>query len=125
MLRCKTVVLIRKLLLGAMLFLLGYLVSSIVSDYILRDFIIALISFSVGVLTALVIKDALGTEVAKQNVGLAVSVLITLVWTASVIAEIMIATFTVSPLVHGLMGVIAAFFFKDGHKLKDIQEKLK
>lgn len=68
--------------------------------------------FAVGLLTGwLYTKDSEVTT--KSKVRLMVAVVITLGWISATVAGILIADYTVSPMLHGLMGAIVGYFFTD------------
>lgn len=87
--------------------------ASFLGDTLWRDAMISIISFTVGALITFLIRDIITIKMTKQSTGLGVSLIVTFMWAVSIIAEMVIPEFTVSPFVHGIMGVIAAFFFKD------------
>lgn len=49
----------------------------------------------------------------RSNLQIAVGVLVTFVWAASIAAEIVIPAYTVSVLVHGIMGAVVGYLFSD------------
>lgn len=49
----------------------------------------------------------------KANLQLAVGTLVTVMWVISIAAEIIIPTYTVSVLVHGIMGAVVGYLFSD------------
>lgn len=50
---------------------------------------------------------------SRSNLQIAVGILVTIVWVASIAAEILIPTYTVSVLVHGIMGAVVGYLFSD------------
>jgi len=51
--------------------------------------------------------------VTKPNLQIAVGILVTIVWAASIGAEILIPAYTVSVLVHGIMGAVVGYLFSN------------
>lgn len=102
-----------KIVCALIFFMLGMLAASFLRDALVRDIVLAFISFGIGALVTFLVRDVITIKMTKQSTGLGVSLVVTLMWVISIIAEIFVPEFTVSPFVHGIMGVIAAFFFKD------------
>lgn len=68
--------------------------------------------FLVGLLTGwLYSKDSQVTT--KSKIKLLVAVVVTLGWISATMAGILIASYTVSPLLHALMGAIVGYFFTE------------
>jgi len=69
-------------------------------------------AFLVGVLIGWIMSNH--AEVTVRNkLRTLVAVVITLGWITAKIAGILIASYTVSPLLHALMGAIVGYFFTD------------
>jgi len=49
----------------------------------------------------------------RSNLQIVVGILVTIVWAASIAAEIIIPAYTVSVLVHGIMGAVVGYLFSD------------
>jgi hypothetical protein len=49
----------------------------------------------------------------RSNLQIAVGILVTIVWAASIAAEILIPAYTVSVLIHGIMGAVVGYLFSD------------
>ena len=49
----------------------------------------------------------------RSNLQIVVGTLVTIVWAASIAAEIIIPAYTVSVLVHGIMGAVVGYLFSD------------
>ena len=49
----------------------------------------------------------------KIHLQVIVGVLVTIVWVVSIAAEIIIPTYSVSMLVHGIMGAVVGYLFSD------------
>lgn len=56
-------------------------------------------------------RDAEKTQTEKTRTVIAISV--TLVWITAMIADILIANYVISPLVHAIMGAVVGYFFAD------------
>lgn len=68
--------------------------------------------FAVGIVAGL-LASRNGWSFTRSHLQLAVGLLVTLVWAASIAAEILIPTYTVSMLVHGIMGAVVGYLFSD------------
>lgn len=74
--------------------------------------LLAVTLFLVGVLIGWMFSDH--TEATtKSKLKTMVAVAITLGWVSATAAGILIASYTVSPLLHALMGAIVGYFFTD------------
>jgi uncharacterized protein (UPF0333 family) len=49
----------------------------------------------------------------RSNLRIAVGILVTIVWVATIAAEIIIPAYTVSVLIHGIMGAVVGYLFSD------------
>lgn len=52
-------------------------------------------------------------ESIKSDLQIVVGVLVTIVWVVSIAAEIIIPAYTVSMLVHGIMGAVVGYLFSE------------
>lgn len=57
-------------------------------------------------------KDSELSQKSKLKTG--ISIVVTIVWLIAVIADIFMTAYTLSPLIHGIMGAIVGYFFTDG-----------
>lgn len=76
------------------------------------SFLVGFVALAVGV----VVGWQLSTEenvFTQSNLRIVVGILVTVMWVASIGAEILIPTYTVSVLVHGIMGAIVGYLFSD------------
>jgi len=75
-------------------------------------FLILVITFILGLLFGwhLIEKEQVFTQSSLQ---ILVGILVTIVWTISIAAEIFIPTYTVSVLIHGIMGAVVGYLFSD------------
>lgn len=53
------------------------------------------------------------TSLTRANLQIAVGIMVTIVWAISIAAEILIPTYTVSVLIHGIMGAVVGYLFSD------------
>jgi len=49
----------------------------------------------------------------QSNLQIAVGILVTIVWVVSIVAEIILPAYTVSVLIHGIMGAVVGYLFSD------------
>lgn len=49
----------------------------------------------------------------QSNLQIAVGIIVTIVWVASIAAEILIPAYSVSFLIHGIMGAVVGYLFAD------------
>ncbi len=49
----------------------------------------------------------------QSNLQIVVGILVTLMWVASIVAEILIPAYTVSALIHGIMGAVVGYLFSE------------
>ena len=52
-------------------------------------------------------------EKNKKHLRIAIGVIVTIVWVVSIAAEIIIPAYTVSILIHGIMGAVVGYLFTD------------
>lgn len=57
-------------------------------------------------------RDSDISQRSKLKTG--ISIVVTIVWLIAVIADIFVSAYTLSPLIHGIMGAIVGYFFTDG-----------
>lgn len=76
-------------------------------------FILAsLVVFAIGIIVGWQ-SSALDNEFTQSNLQIVVGILVTIMWVASIAAEIIIPTYTVSVLIHGIMGAVVGYLFSD------------
>jgi hypothetical protein len=73
-------------------------------------FLSSIALFLFGIIAGLATKDDMFTD---SNLRIAVALLITIVWALSIAAGILIPAYTVSPLVHGIMGGVVGYLFTE------------
>lgn len=73
-----------------------------------------------SILVALAVGIVVGWQLStvenvftQPNLKIVVGILVTIMWVTSIAAEILIATYTVSVLVHGIMGAIVGYLFSE------------
>lgn len=59
------------------------------------------------------ILTANSPSTSTEKLRIAISVVVTLLWVVTVAADIFITGYTVSPLMHAIMGAIVGYFFTD------------
>lgn len=77
--------------------------------------IAALLSFCLGFLSGYLMHKVVDKVDADDNSSL-VLIVVTLVWTLSMVVDIISLTYETSPLLHGLMGAIVGFYYKKGNQ---------
>lgn len=76
--------------------------------------ILSLILFSIGVVGGWLLSRNASEELfTRSNLQIAVGILVTIVWAITIAAEILIPTYTVSVLIHGIMGAVVGYLFSD------------
>lgn len=73
---------------------------------------IGILSYLVGVVSGYLIKSLLIKDISTKNSRLFVLLVVTTIWTISMIVEISNPAYHTNPMVHGLMGSIVGFFYK-------------
>jgi len=81
--------------------------------------IIGIVSYLLGILTGIIIKSLIGNKITPKNDKWIVLLVVTSVWAASMIMELINPTYHTNPMVHGLMGSIVGFFYKFEAKPKE------
>jgi hypothetical protein len=74
--------------------------------------IVSIAVFAVGIVIGL-LASLLGNGFNTGDLQLVVGSLVTIVWVVSIISEILIPTYTVSVLIHGIMGAVVGYLFSD------------
>lgn len=57
-------------------------------------------------------KDSTLSQNLKLKTG--ISIAVTIVWMFTVVADVFMTGYTLSPLVHAIMGAVVGYFFTDG-----------
>jgi uncharacterized membrane protein len=70
---------------------------------------------AVGIVIGLFLEDTDDETpfVSKPDLRTAIAILVTVIWAISITAEIFIPAYTVSVLVHGIMGAVVGYLFSD------------
>lgn len=76
--------------------------------------------YFLGVLTGWCLKHFVNKEQETQTMF---AVLISGVWTISIVAEMIISTYTTSTLIHAMMGGVTGWLF-GGKSIESLKEKL-
>ena len=74
--------------------------------------LLAVTLFHVGLLIGWMLSNHTGGT-TESKLKTMVAVVITLGWISATVAGILIASYTVSPLLHALMGAVVGYFFTD------------
>lgn len=53
------------------------------------------------------------TKFSRSKLQTAIALAVTLIWIVSIVAEIIVPTYTVSVLIHGIMGAVVGYLFSD------------
>ncbi len=77
--------------------------------------IFAIVSYALGFLSGYIAHQFIDKTEEKENSSL-VLIVVTLIWATSVIVDIISPAYETSPLIHGLMGAIVGFYYKNGKK---------
>jgi len=56
-------------------------------------------------------KDSENTSKEKLKIGIAIAV--TIIWMITVISEIIISSYSISPIIHAIMGAVVGYFFTE------------
>ena len=73
--------------------------------------LIAIISYSLGLLSGVIVGKTVNKSGDEGNSTL-VLIIVTIIWAMSMVVDIISPTYETSPLVHGLMGAIVGFYYK-------------
>ena len=75
--------------------------------------IIAVISYCLGIITGIIANRLLDkTNTTTVDNSTLVLVIVTIIWAMSMVVDVVSPTYETSPLVHGLMGAIVGFYYK-------------
>lgn len=78
--------------------------------------------FCIGILIGWMMSNH-GTINTENNLRTVVAIVVMIGWISATIAGILIATYSVSPLLHALMGAIVGYFFTDDGIIFNVGEK--
>lgn len=81
---------------------------SIVTLYAIASFIV----FVVGLSSGWYVSNH-GFDITGFSLQTAVAVVVSIIWAVSIVAEIVIPAYTVSVLVHGIMGAVVGYLFSE------------
>ena len=80
---------------------------------------IAIVVFVIGLGIGWVLtKDSALSQKSKLKTG--ISIAVTIVWMFTVVADVFMTGYTLSPLVHAIMGAVVGYFFTDGDVDADV-----
>lgn len=69
--------------------------------------------FLIGAVVGWVASSHGDEDATKSKIKIVVAIAVTLVWISATLAGIVLPAYTVSPMVHALMGAIVGYFFTD------------
>lgn len=72
----------------------------------------SLVLFTFGISTGYILTRG-ETTFSRSKLQIVIAIAVTLVWIVSIVAEIIIPTYTVSVLVHGIMGAVVGYLFSE------------
>lgn len=75
--------------------------------------LLAIALFVLGITLGWLFSNTRGSETARRKLKTLVALAVTLVWIVATIADIALTGYTVSPLLHALMGAIVGYFFTE------------
>jgi hypothetical protein len=78
--------------------------------FILASIFLFLLGIAGGWLVA---RKRTPTQKKKTNLQIVVGILVAIMWVVSIAAEIIIPAYTVSVLVHGIMGAVVGYLFSN------------
>lgn len=70
------------------------------------------LAFIIGIIIGRKTPERLG-EITKSELRIAIGVLVGVAWAVSIAAEIIIPSYTVSVLIHGIMGAVVGYLFSE------------
>lgn len=77
------------------------------------NFVFAFISYILGIATGYYLRGVTKDKANLQlNGNIIVLVIVSSIWAISMVMDIVSPSYETSPLVHGLMGAIVGFFYK-------------
>lgn len=76
-------------------------------------FIVAsIVVFAIGIVVGWQ-SSTLDNVFTQSNLQIVVGIVVTIMWVASIAAEIIIPAYSVSALIHGIMGAVVGYLFSD------------
>ena len=73
----------------------------------------SLFLFQIGVIAGWLISRRNVDRTDKSKLQVVIGALVTAIWVVSIVAEIIIPAYTVSILVHGIMGAVVGYLFSE------------
>jgi hypothetical protein len=73
----------------------------------------SLFLFLIGIMGGWLVAERSNNVRLKTRLQVIVGVLVTIVWVISIAAEILIPAYTVSTLIHGIMGAVVGYLFTE------------
>lgn len=75
--------------------------------------LVSLFLFQIGIIGGWLISRRNGDRSYKSKLQVVIGALVTAIWVVSIVAEIFIPAYTVSMLVHGIMGAVVGYLFSE------------
>lgn len=69
--------------------------------------------FLIGLVIGIIFSESGDGDITKSDLKRFVAIVVTLGWITATIAGIVLPTYSMSPLIHGLMGAIVGYFFTE------------
>lgn len=73
---------------------------------------VSIIAYAAGIVTGYILHGMVAKESSARDYKTVVLLVVTVVWTISMLVEIANPAYHTNPMVHGLMGSIVGFFYK-------------
>lgn len=73
---------------------------------------LVVVVFGVGSLVGWLYADR-GTKITKQRLRTGIAIAITVVWIVTIIAEIIVPSYTVAMVIHAIMGAVVGYLFSE------------
>lgn len=74
--------------------------------------ITAAVSYALGIITGIVANRFVNKTNINYDNSTLVLVVVTIIWAMSMVVDVVSPSYETSPLVHGLMGAIVGFYYK-------------
>ena len=78
----------------------------------LSRIIMSVVAYVAGIATGYILKTMIIKEASARDYKTIVLLVVTTIWTISMLVEIVNPAYHTNPMVHGLMGSIVGFFYK-------------
>lgn len=75
--------------------------------------LVSLFLFQMGIVGGWLFSRRKSDTEYKTRLQIVIGILVTIMWVVSISAEILIPTYTVSVLIHGIMGAVVGYLFSE------------